>query len=136
MVVHNLEFFSYLGKDVKLIPLSELEEQNGKRCAIIGTLYKHQPNKPSILQELSEDHQMSAPAPKADYCSDEDQLFLEDQTSRIRLIGDKVNVKESVTGVVCAVLGLENKKSIFEVRTFPILLSYLHKYLFNVLITR
>jgi DNA polymerase delta subunit 2 len=57
-----------------------------------------------------------APEPKKDYCSEEDQLFLEDQTSRIRLTGDKVNVKESVTGVVCAVVGIENKKSTFEVR--------------------
>ncbi|KAJ8679728.1 hypothetical protein QAD02_015515 [Eretmocerus hayati] len=103
------------GKDVNLIPLADLEEQNGKRCAIIGTLYKHQPNKPSILQELSEEHQMSLPTPKPDYCSDDDQLFLEDQTSRVRLSGDKVNVKESVTGVVCAVLGSENQKSLFEV---------------------
>lgn len=95
--------------------MSDIEDQQGKRCAIIGTLYKHQPNKPSILQELSEEHQMTASVPKSDYCSDEDQLFLEDQTSRIRLTGDKVNVKESVTGVVCAVIGLENQKSTFEV---------------------
>ena len=104
-----------LGSEVNLIPLSELEDQEGKKCAVIGTLYKHQPNKPSILQELSEEHQMTAPTPKVDYCSDEDQLFLEDQTSRIKLTGDKVNVKESVTGVVCAVLGYENQKSTFEV---------------------
>ncbi|XP_001605019.1 DNA polymerase delta small subunit [Nasonia vitripennis] len=103
------------GKDVHLIPLSDIEDQHGKRCAIIGTLYKHQPNKPSILQELSEEHQMTVPVPKPDYCSDEDQLFLEDQTSRIRLTGDKVNVRESVTGVVCAVIGSENQKSTFEV---------------------
>lgn len=83
---------------------------------MIGTLYKHQPNKPSILQELSEEHQMSAPVVKVDYCSDEDQLFLEDQTSRVRLTGNNVNVKESVTGVVCAILGSENKKSTFEVK--------------------
>ncbi|XP_023245550.1 DNA polymerase delta small subunit-like [Copidosoma floridanum] len=103
------------GSNVDLIPLSELENQNGKRCVIIGTLYKHQTNKPSILQELSEEHQMTAPAPKVHYCLEEDQLFLEDQTSRIKLTGDKVDVKESVTGVVCAVIGAENKKSTFEV---------------------
>ncbi|XP_014222300.1 DNA polymerase delta small subunit-like [Trichogramma pretiosum] len=103
------------GSDVNLIPLSDLEEQEGRKCAIIGTLFKHQPNKPSILKELSEEHQMSMPAPLVDYCSDEDQLFLEDQTSRVRLTGDNVNVKMSVTGVVCAVLGAENSKSTFEV---------------------
>ncbi|CAB0032218.1 unnamed protein product [Trichogramma brassicae] len=102
------------GSDVNLIPLSDLEEQEGRKCAIIGTLFKHQPNKPSILKELSEEHQMSMPAPLVDYCSDEDQLFLEDQTSRVRLTGDNVNVKMSVTGVVCAVLGAENSKSTFE----------------------
>ncbi|XP_058807466.1 DNA polymerase delta subunit 2-like isoform X2 [Phymastichus coffea] len=107
--------FAKWGHTVNLIPLSELEEQDGKKCAIIGTLYKHQPNKPSILQELSEEHQMSAPVIKADYCSSEDQVFLEDQTSRIKLTGDKVNIKELVTGVVCAIIGSENAKSTFEV---------------------
>ena len=61
---------------------------------------------------------MAAPILKTDYCSDEDQLFLEDQTSRVKLIGDNVNIKESVTGVVCAVIGSENAKSAFEVRLF------------------
>lgn len=103
---------------MKLLPLADLEEHHGTRCAIIGTLFKHQQNKPSILQELSEDHQMAVPPQKLEYCSDEDQLFLEDYTSRIKLIGEKVNVKESVTGVVCAVIGKENEKSAFEVRTF------------------
>lgn len=96
--------------------MADLEQQEGKKCAVIGTLYKHQVNKPSILQELSEENQMTAPAAKADYCSEDDQLFLEDQTSRVRLTGDKVNVKESVTGVICAILGSENQKSTFVVR--------------------
>lgn len=73
-------------------------------------------NKPSILQELSEDHQMSVPPPKSEYISDDDELHLEDQTSRIKLTGKIVDIKKSVTGVVCAVLGQENEKSTFEVR--------------------
>lgn len=58
---------------------------------------------------------MTAPVPKLDYCSDDNQLFLDDPTSRIRLTVDKVNVKESVTGVICAIIGLENQKSTFGV---------------------
>ncbi|XP_011500495.1 PREDICTED: DNA polymerase delta small subunit-like [Ceratosolen solmsi marchali] len=103
------------GSDANLIPLSELGDQNGRRCAIIGTLYKYQKYKPSILQDLSDKCQLSAPEVKEDYCSEDDQLFLEDQTSRIKLTGSQVNVRESVTGVVCAVIGTENKKSTFEV---------------------
>lgn len=91
-----------------------MEGHNGK-CIIIGSLFKHQPNKPSILQELSDDHQLTPSEPKEDYCSDDDCLFLEDQTSRIKLTGEKVDIRKSVTGVVCAVLGQENAKSTFEV---------------------
>lgn len=64
---------------------------------------------------MSEDEQLVLPVVRNDYCSEDDQLFLEDDTSRIRLIGNNVNIKDAVTGVVCAVLGLQDESSSFKV---------------------
>ncbi|XP_043466818.1 DNA polymerase delta subunit 2 [Leptopilina heterotoma] len=98
----------------KIMQLSELAECEDERCIIIGTLYKHQQNKPSILKELSEDEQLVLPVVKDDYCSDDDLVYLEDDTSRIKLVGN-VNIKDTVTGVVCAVLGRQDQNSSFKV---------------------
>ena len=102
--------------NIPIVRLADLGNVEGQKCIIIGTLYKHQQGKPSILRELSEDHQLTNPCSKSDYCSDKDQPFLEDEMLRIRLVGPKVDLKEIVTGVVCAILGNENNDGTFTVK--------------------
>lgn len=110
----SIFFFPYT-ENVPIIKLADLENLEGQQCILIGTLYKHQQWKPSILRELSEDHQLSLSCSKSDYCSEKDQSFLEDEMLRIKLVGDQVNLKQIVTGVVCAVLGNENNDGTFMV---------------------
>lgn len=110
-------FFS--GK-VQILKLAELEDFEGKECVIIGTLYKHQKWKPSILHELSEDHQLTLAEPKSNYCSEKDQLFLEDDMLRIKLMVEDTSLKNYVTGVVCAILGYKDKNGNFEVNAFKL----------------
>lgn len=96
--------------------MSELEENEASKCILIGTIYKHQQWKPSILRELSDDHQLAPPESRDNYCSDEDVLYLEDEMLRIKLVGNVVDINEIVNGVVCAVLGHEDKDTgVFEV---------------------
>lgn len=97
--------------------MTELEDFDGQTCVIIGTLYKHQQWKPSILRELSEDHQLTVPPPRPDYCSEKDQVFLEDEMLRIKLIGDVVDIDSVVTGIVCAVLG-SKEGDVFQVKNW------------------
>lgn len=105
--------------------MAELEDFEGQECVIIGTLYKHQKWKPSILQELSEDHQLTLPEPKSNYCSENDQLFLEDEMLRIKLIVDITELEKYVTGVVCAILGNKEKDGTFAVSiVFSHLISF------------
>lgn len=71
---------------------------------LIGTLFKHQELKPSILREISEENQLAPQPPRSHYTDDADILILEDALQRIRLFG-KLDVHSVVTGVVCAVRG-------------------------------
>ncbi|XP_046819592.1 DNA polymerase delta subunit 2-like isoform X1 [Vespa crabro] len=103
-------------KNVQILKLADLEDFEGETCIIIGTLYKHQQWKPSILQELSEEHQLSLPPTRSDYCSEKDQVFLEDEMLRIKLVGELVDLKDIVTGIVCAVLGSEEEDGTFHVK--------------------
>ncbi|XP_026830594.1 DNA polymerase delta subunit 2-like [Ooceraea biroi] len=101
---------------VQIAKLAELEDFEGKECVIIGTLFKHQTWKPSILRELSEDHQLTLPEPRANYCSEKDQLFLEDEMLRIKLVIGDADLKNYVTGVVCAILGHKDKHGSFVIK--------------------
>lgn len=86
----------------------ELDEDNPLKCIVIGTLYKHQTLKPSILKELSEETQLAPQPARFNFVADDDLLILEDELQRIRLVGDSLDVHRLVTGVVCAVLGKRN----------------------------
>ncbi|XP_046424565.1 DNA polymerase delta subunit 2 [Neodiprion fabricii] len=101
--------------NVTIYKLADLEDAQGKRAVVIGTLYKHQELKPSILRELSEEQQLAPPTPRINYCSNKDQLFLEDEMLRIKIVGNHVNIKDMVTGIVCAVIGKENEDGTFDV---------------------
>ncbi|KAF3419928.1 hypothetical protein E2986_00566 [Frieseomelitta varia] len=103
-------------ENIPIVKLADLEKLENQQCIIIGTLYKHQQWKPSILRELSEEHQLSASCSKPNYCSEKDQPFLEDEMLRIKLVGEQVDIKQIITGVVCAVLGNENSDGTFLVK--------------------
>jgi hypothetical protein len=47
--------FLYPGPDVRIRKLFELQEEDSRKCVILGTLFKHQELKPSILKEISEE---------------------------------------------------------------------------------
>ena len=56
---------------------------------VIGTLFKHQPLKPNILAELSEDAGLQAQpilSRKTKFISEQDEIILEDELQRIKLV--------------------------------------------------
>ncbi|XP_049874101.1 DNA polymerase delta subunit 2 [Pectinophora gossypiella] len=99
----------------KILKLCELREKH-TLCVIVGTLFKLQELKPSILKELSDQLEIIPQPARTHFVHDADSLVLEDELQRIKLVGECIDVHQVVTGVVCAVLGSENEDGIFTVK--------------------
>lgn len=85
--------------------MADLREDIPETCVLIGTLFKHQSLKPSILRDISEVTQLAPQPVRENFVDDADKLILEDELQRIRLLG-KMDVHTMVTGIVCAILGM------------------------------
>nr|CAD7262162.1 unnamed protein product [Timema shepardi] len=105
------------GKNTPVKTLAELQDDDRIKCVVIGTLFKHQELKPSILKEISEEHQLLPQPSRTHFGSEGDKLILEDELQRITLVG-ALSVHSVVTGVVCAVLGHEDCNGKFMVEDF------------------
>ncbi|GAA5997293.1 DNA-directed DNA polymerase delta subunit POL31 [Rhodotorula paludigena] len=94
-----------------------LEVENGKLCYVVGTVYVDMPLKPNVLEDLARDHHITAPPPRKKYHSQSDEVMLEDESGRVRLVGKKVDEAEGtfVTGTIMAALGAETASGDFEV---------------------
>lgn len=94
-----------------------LDVRQGELCWVTGTVYMDMPLKPNILDDISKDHWISAPPPREKYVSPngEDQIMLEDESGRLRLVGTMLSGEELVTGCIVSVMGTENKEGEFEV---------------------
>lgn len=96
------------GPDVPVKKLADLREEDSDKCILVGTLYKQQKLKPSILREITDENHV-IPQPTTVYFDESDKLILEDGLNRIALTG-KIETSKMVTGVVCALLGEYGKK--------------------------
>ncbi|XP_037039978.1 DNA polymerase delta subunit 2 isoform X2 [Bradysia coprophila] len=105
------------GDKYPLKKMFELKEDFTEKCILVGTLFKHQQLKPSILRDISEETQLAPQPPRFNFVDEEDMLILEDELQRIRLVG-KLDVHHMVTGVVCAVLGYEDGAGKFTVEEY------------------
>lgn len=98
-----------------------LDVRQGDICYIVGNVYCAMPLKPDVLEDLTRE-QWLAPQPVrakyVDYAKDE--LYIEDQSGRVKLVGDAVRGGTAlrsmlITGVVAAVLGTETRSGDFDV---------------------
>ncbi|XP_044223154.1 DNA polymerase delta subunit 2 [Thunnus albacares] len=103
------------GSDVLVRKLCDL--QTGEQCCIVGTLFKRMELQPSILKEISEEHNLLPQPARAKFISETDELILEDELQRIKLEG-KIDKDKCVTGSVIAIYGAETNDGKFTVEDF------------------
>ncbi|OTB07761.1 hypothetical protein M426DRAFT_317655 [Hypoxylon sp. CI-4A] len=94
-----------------------LDIRQGELCWVSGTVYMDMPLKPNILEDVSKDRWLSAPISDRKYYAGDgsDAVTLEDESGRIRLVGDALNNMVLVTGCIIAVMGTENANGELEV---------------------
>ncbi|KAK0545796.1 DNA polymerase delta small subunit Cdc1 [Tilletia horrida] len=100
-----------------------LEINQGEVCYIIGTLYCAMPLKPDVLEDLTREQWLPPQPLREKYLDKErDQLYIEDESGRVRLVGEPLRWGHEsklrnmcVTGVVVAVLGTETRHGDFTV---------------------
>ncbi|PPQ89124.1 hypothetical protein CVT25_006496 [Psilocybe cyanescens] len=97
-----------------LVPRA-LEVEKGKLCYVIGTVYMDMPLKPNVMIDIARD-QSIPPLPQPEkFFSANDSVMLEDESGRIKLVGDCVKDALLVTGVIIGALGMETPSGEFEV---------------------
>ncbi|KAI9566522.1 DNA polymerase alpha/epsilon subunit B-domain-containing protein [Boletus coccyginus] len=92
-----------------------LDVVKSQLCWILGTVYMDMPLKPNVLEDLGRDHSLPAPQFREKIYSDQDSIMLEDESGRIKLVGQKLRSTHLVTGVIIAALGMETPGGDFEV---------------------
>ncbi|KAK7043698.1 DNA polymerase delta small subunit Cdc1 [Paramarasmius palmivorus] len=92
-----------------------LEVLKGQLCYVIGTVYMDMPLKPNVMEDIARDRSIPPPPPPPKFYSPDDKVMLEDESGRIRLVGDCIKKARLVTGVILGALGMETPNGEFEV---------------------
>ncbi|KAH8147721.1 uncharacterized protein LAJ45_08186 [Morchella importuna] len=93
-----------------------LDVRQGELCWVSGTVYMDMGLKPNILDDITKDHWIAAPPPRAKYTTPgADRIMLEDESGRLSLVGGVLGTMHLVTGCVVAVMGSETGDGDFEV---------------------
>lgn len=75
------------GNTYPVCKLHKITEEEYDKCIVIGTLFKDQKLKPSVLKQLAESNQLVAPPIVTHFTDESDVLYIEDELQRFKLLG-------------------------------------------------
>ncbi|KKA29511.1 hypothetical protein TD95_001568 [Thielaviopsis punctulata] len=102
----------------KVMPVERvLDVRQGELCWITGTVYMDMALKPNILEDVSQDRWIGTAPQVEKYFSEDgsDQIMLEDESGRVRIVGKVLESVLLVTGCIISILGTETADGEFEV---------------------
>ncbi|KAL5628801.1 hypothetical protein BROUX41_002192 [Berkeleyomyces rouxiae] len=94
-----------------------LDVRQGELCWVTGTVYMDMALKPNVLEDVSKDRWIGGLPSTQKYYSEDgsDQIMLEDESGRIRLVGKALNSVLLVTGCIISVMGTETANGELDV---------------------
>lgn len=75
------------GSTYPVCKLYNLAQEKYEKCIVIGTLFKDQKLKPSILKQLAEANQITPQPLLSNFSDESDRLFIEDELQRYEILG-------------------------------------------------
>lgn len=108
------KLWEHINGNPVLIP-RVLEVTKSHLCYVVGTVYMDMPLKPNVMEDIARDNSIPPPPPPLTFYSPDDNVMLEDESGRIRLVGDRLKDARLVTGVIIGALGMETPNGDFEV---------------------
>ncbi|KAI8455651.1 DNA polymerase delta small subunit [Phakopsora pachyrhizi] len=102
------------------LKISRVLDIDGSQSIVIGTVYCEMRLKPNVLDDLAREHHLGAGIGLRKWITaeteKEDQIILEDESGRVRLVGLDRNRWTLVTGIIVGVLGHETERGDFLVK--------------------
>mmetsp|Transcript_31173 Transcript_31173/g.54176 ORF Transcript_31173/g.54176 Transcript_31173/m.54176 type:complete len:431 (-) Transcript_31173:58-1350(-) len=98
-----------------------LDVKHYSHCSVAGVIVRKYVERPSVIgkyiTKIGAMDTINRPSVKMHYFSDEDEVFIEDETGRVRLdlSACSRDCSHLVSGVVCAVRGQMGRKPVFKV---------------------
>lgn len=75
------------GPKYPICKLHTLAQENFDKCIVIGTIFKDQKLKPSILKQLAEANQLTPQPLLSNFNNETDKLYIEDELQRYEILG-------------------------------------------------
>lgn len=93
-----------------------LDLRMGVSAYVIGAIFKEMPLKPSVLREYTKEQAILLVPEKENFVSPKDAMILEDETGRIKLVIEDLElISQNVTGAIVALHGFQTDGGAFKV---------------------
>jgi DNA polymerase delta subunit 2 len=104
--------------------LQDCKQEIGEQLVIVGLLFKEMKKRPNVIEQYTKDSSVVGALPEdvfelhQKFCTTDDELWLEDQSIRVKLLCDSDHLMFLCTGIVVAVRGSSTADGEFRIMNF------------------